>query len=94
MESQGRGGADAHPGVGLDLASGGRDRGRAAAHEEGGADGWGYPVSVPQREGRGGPDERDPLVSDRAERRAHAQRPCGPRGSGPACGPISRAPAA
>jgi hypothetical protein len=52
MESQGRGGADAHPGVGLDLASGSRDRGRAAVREEGGT------------------DRRDPLVSDRTERRA------------------------
>ena len=63
MESQGRDGADAHPGVGLDLASGDRDRGKAAVHEGGGTDRRDPPVSVPQREVRGGPDERGPLVS-------------------------------
>ena len=72
------------------FANGGRSRGGAAAREGGGTDGWGYPVSVPQREGRGRPDERDPLVSDRVRGRARAQRPRGLGGSGPACGPISR----
>ena len=57
------------------LANGGRSRGRAAVRDREGADGWGHPVSVPQREGRGGPDERDPLVSDRAERRAARAAP-------------------
>jgi hypothetical protein len=47
MESQGRGGADAHPGVGLDLASGDRDRGKAVVHEGGGTDRRDPPVSVP-----------------------------------------------
>ena len=70
------------------FANGGRSRGGAAAREGGGTDGWGYPVSVPQREGRGRPDERDPLVSDRVRGRARAQRPRGPGGSGPTCGPI------
>ena len=32
------------------LANGGRSRGSAAAREEEGADGWGLPVSVLQRE--------------------------------------------
>jgi hypothetical protein len=63
MGSQGQGATDAHPGVGLDLASGDRDRGKAAVHEGGGTDRRDPPVSVPQREGRGGPDERGPLVS-------------------------------
>ena len=74
------------------FANGGRSRGGAAAREGGGTDGWGYPVSVPQREGRGRPDERDPLVSNRVRGRARAQRPRGPGGSGPACGPKSGHP--
>ena len=78
MESQGRVGADAHHGVGLDLASGGRDRGRAAVHEEGGTDRRDPPVSIPQRGEEKEPDERDPLVSDRAERGQRAQRLRGP----------------
>ena len=90
MESQGRCGADAHPGVGSNLTSDGRCCGRAAVREEGGADGWGYPVSVPQREGEGGSDERNPPVSDHVRGRERAQRPRGPSGSGSACGPISR----
>ena len=53
-----------------DLANGRWSCGSAVAREGDEADGWGYPVSVPQREGRGEPDERDPLVSDHAERRA------------------------
>ena len=35
------------------LANGGRSRGRAAVRGEDEADGWGLPVSVLQREGRG-----------------------------------------
>jgi len=76
-----------------DLANGGRSRGSAAVRGTDGADGWGIPVSVPQREGRGrGSDERDPPVSDpqREERGGQrAQRPRGPSRGGPACGPIS-----
>jgi len=49
------------------LANGGRSSGSAAAREEG-TDGWDLPVSVPQREGEGGSDERDPPVSDRLRR--------------------------
>ena len=52
------------------------------------------PSASRRERGEGGPDERDPLVSDRAERRAHAQRPRGPCGSGPTCGPISKPRAA
>ena len=48
----------------VDLANGGRSRGRAAVRGRDEADGWGVPVSVPQREGRGGSNERDPPVSD------------------------------
>jgi len=78
IESQGRGGADAHPGVGLDLTSGDRDRGKAAVHEGGGTDRQDPPVSVPQREGRGGPDERGPLVCPR-EGRGSARSACAGR---------------
>ena len=58
-----------------DLANGGRSHGSAAAREEEGADGWDLPVSVPQREGKGGPDERDPLVSDRVQRESARTAP-------------------
>ena len=37
----------------MDLASGGRKRGKAAVHEGGETDRRDPPVSVPQREGRG-----------------------------------------
>ena len=70
-------------------ASGGRSRGQAAVCGRDGADKWGLPVSVSQRGEEAEPDERDPLVSDRAERGQRAQRPRGLGGSGPACGPIS-----
>ena len=50
------------------LANGGRSSGSAAAREEEGTDGWDLPVSVPQREGEGGSDERDLPVSDRLRR--------------------------
>ena len=35
-------------------------------------------------------DKRDPLSATSEWRRGHTQRPRGPSGSGPACGPISR----
>ena len=54
MESRGRCGAVAHPSAGSDLASGGWSCGRAAAREEGRADGWGHPVSDLQRGERAG----------------------------------------
>ena len=71
------------------LANGGRSRGSAATREEEGADGWGLPVSVLQREGEGGSDGRDPPVSDRVRGEARAQRPRGPSADGPACGASS-----
>ena len=54
MESRGRCGAVGHPSAGSDLASGGRSCDRAAAREEGRADGWGHPVSDLQRGERAG----------------------------------------
>ena len=73
-------------------ASGGRSRGQAAVCGRDGTDRWGHPVSVSQRREEAEPDERDPLVSDRAERgaaraaSAWAERSgrLGPRPSGPA----------
>ena len=53
-----------------DLANGRRSCGSAVAREGGEADKWGLPVSGSQRGEEWEPDERDPLVSDRAERRA------------------------
>ena len=53
-----------------DLANGRRSCGSAVAREGGEADKWGLPVSDSQRGEEWEPDERDPLVSDRAERRA------------------------
>ena len=79
-ESRRRGEADAHARAGREPANGGRSSGSAAAREEEGADGWGLPVSVPQREGEGGSDERDPPVSDRVRGRARALRPRGGQG--------------
>ena len=59
-------------------ASDGRSRGQAAVCGRDGTDRWGLPVSVSQRGEEAEPDERDPLVNDRAERGQHAQRPRGP----------------
>jgi len=72
-----------------DLAIGRWSCGSAVTREGDEADRWGRLVSVSQRGEEGGSDERDPLVSDRAERGQRAQRPRGPGGSGPACEPIS-----
>ena len=52
IESQGRRGADAHPGVGSNPRQRRPERGRAAVRGEDATDGWGCPVSVWLREGR------------------------------------------
>jgi len=56
------------------LANGGRSRGRAAVRDEDEADGWGLPVSVLQREGRG---------------RVQRVGRLGPKPSGPAVGAVT-----
>jgi hypothetical protein len=81
----------AHAGA-RDLASGRRSCGSAAVRVGDAADRRGRPVSVSLEGREGGADEQAPLVSDRAERRRSAQRPCGPSRSGPACGPKSGHP--
>jgi len=71
------------------LAIGRRSCGSAVARVGDGADRWGLPVSVPQREGKAAPDERDPFVSDRVGREGTRAASARAEWSGPACGPIS-----